>query len=590
MSTSMLLFFITMINAQEGGQMRVRFWLVVLVICMWTPLNAKTLEEWAKTFEPSALSYEDRVKEFKWFREVAQDLAKKLDGKTIRSAAEHIKTHFYERDVLSKAFFDITGIRVKHNIIGEGPVVKEIMTQLRTGRVIEHIYVNDADLIGTHLRYQGVVNLSEYMKGEGKKYTNPYLDLNDWLNLEFGQDYSGNQLQLPDQQFSNLYWFRYDWFTDPKNKADFKEKFGYELGVPINWAAYEDIAAFFTGRKQTNPDGSTVTAYGHLDYLKPSPSLGWRFTDAWLSIAGVGDKGLPNGIPVDEWGIRVENKVPVGSMVERGGAMNSPAAVYALSKFMEWLKFAPPEAKDLEWHTAGPRGAKGDVAQRIFQYITWLSTDAFHEKGSPVVGKDGYPVWRVAPTPHGRYWDEGMKVGYQDAGSWTIPKSVRDSYRAAAWLWAQFASSKSVSLKKFLVGGTPVRKSTINHPHIDKNIKKWAGLIEFYRSPAEKKWTDSGPNVPDYALSVTWVANLEKSLKEFHNGAPIPELAQRTMDQMAKDQDEMMATLKLRKYSPKLNPIQSKDYWLKQPGSPKPKRAPEKPETIAYDELIKQWQ
>jgi hypothetical protein len=53
-------------------------------------------------------------------------------------------------------------------------------------------------------------------------------------------------------------------------------------------------------------------------------------------------------------------------MVERGGAMNSPAAVYALSKFMEWLKFAPPEAKDLEWHTAGPRGAKGDVAQRIF--------------------------------------------------------------------------------------------------------------------------------------------------------------------------------------------------------------------------------
>jgi len=570
--------------------MKQKMLLFFCFFCALSTLNAKTLEEWAKTFEPSALTYDERVKEFQWFRNASKELAKKLSGKTIRSAAEHIKTHFYERDVLSEAFFDITGIRVKHNIIGEGPVVKEIMTQLRTGRIIEHIYVNDADMIGTHLRYQGVVNLSEYMKKEGKKYTNPFLDLNDWLNLEFGQDYDGNQLQLPDQQFSNLYWFRYDWFTDSKNKADFKERFGYDLGVPINWAAYEDIAEFFTGREQKNPDGSVVKAYGHLDYLKPSPSLGWRFTDAWLSIAGVGDKGLPNGIPVDEWGIRVENKVPVGSMVERGGAMNSPASVYALSKFMEWIKFAPPEANVLEWHTAGPRGARGDIAQRIFQYITWLSTDDFHKKGSPVVGKDGYPVWRVAPTPHGRYWDKGMKIGYQDAGSWTIPKSVRDSYRAAAWLWAQFASSKTVSLKKFLIGGTPVRKSTINHPYIDKNIKKWAGLIEFYRSPAEKKWTDSGPNVPDYALSVTWVANLEKALKEFHNGASVPELAQRTMDQIAKDQDEMMATLKLKKYSPRLNPIKSKEYWLKQPGSPKPKREPKQPKTIAYDQLIKQWQ
>ncbi len=42
-----------------------------------------------------------------------------------------------------------------------------------------------------------------------------------------------------------------------------------------------------------------------MDYGKKDPSLGWRFTDAWLSMAGNGDKGLPNGLPVDEWGIRM---------------------------------------------------------------------------------------------------------------------------------------------------------------------------------------------------------------------------------------------------------------------------------------------
>ena len=48
-----------------------------------------------------------------------------------------------------------------------------------------------------------------------------------------------------------------------------------------------------------------------------------------LSMAGAGSKGSPNGLPVDEWGIRVnENSQPVGSCVARGGATNGPAAVY----------------------------------------------------------------------------------------------------------------------------------------------------------------------------------------------------------------------------------------------------------------------
>ena len=39
------------------------------------------------------------------------------------------------------------------------------------------------------------------------------------------------------------------------------------------------------------------------------------------------------------------------------------------------------------------------------------------------VDEEGYPLWRAAPSPHGPYWEEGMKVGYQDVGSWTILKS-----------------------------------------------------------------------------------------------------------------------------------------------------------------------
>ena len=112
--------------------------------------------------------------------------------------------------------------------------------------------------------------------------------------------------------------------------------------MPVNWSAYEDIAEFFTNDIK-EIDG--VRVYGHMDYGKKDPSLGWRFTDAWLSMAGNGDKGIPNGLPVDEWGIRMEGCRPVGSSVERGGDANGPAAVYAVSKYVDWLnKYAPPNA------------------------------------------------------------------------------------------------------------------------------------------------------------------------------------------------------------------------------------------------------
>ncbi|HQI80724.1 MAG TPA: carbohydrate ABC transporter substrate-binding protein, partial [Deltaproteobacteria bacterium] len=465
----------------------------------------EAVRKWAFIFEPSVLSHKERVRELSWFQEASRP----LKGVLVRSVAENIETHYWESRVLAKAFEDITGIVVIHEIIPEGYLVPRITEQIEQGKLLHDIYVNDADLIGYHLRTRAVVDLTEYMNGEGRAFTNPYLDLKDFLNLEFGQDYDGHQLQLPDQQFANLYWFRYDWFSRPDIKAQFKKRYGYELGVPVNWAAYEDIAEFFT---TTKIDGRKV--YGHLDYGKPSPSLGWRFTDAWLSLAGVGDKGLPNGLPVDEWGIRVENRIPVGSSVTHGGEMNGPAAVYALTKYIEWMRnYAPPEALSWEWHDAGPQCARGDIAQHIFQYITWLSDMRFHTPGSPVCDKFGKPLWRVAPTPHGDYWDEGMKLGYQDAGCWTIPANITGRQRAAAWLWAQFCVSKTVDLKKFVIGGTPVRKSTIFSDYLTRRMDDYGGIIEFYRSPEEVKWTGSGRNVPHYPrLSVVWWKNIARAI------------------------------------------------------------------------------
>jgi glycerol transport system substrate-binding protein len=282
----------------------------------------------------SALSRAEQEAELQWFIEAAEPFR----GMTINVVSETITTHEWEANVLAPAFSAMTGINLTHTLIGEGDVVERLQTQMQTGENVFDMYINDADLIGTHWRYQQARNLTDWMAGDGASVTNPGLDLDDFIGLASATGPDGKLYQLPVQQFANLYWFRYDWFNDPEIKAAFEAEYGYELGVPVNWSAYEDIAAFFTGREI---DGQTV--YGHMDYGRRDPSLGWRFTDAWLSMAGASDLGLPNGVPVDEWGIRVdEDFQPVGSCMARGGATNSPAAVYSIEKYVDWLKTTLP--------------------------------------------------------------------------------------------------------------------------------------------------------------------------------------------------------------------------------------------------------
>jgi len=535
-------------------------------------------------FQPSTLSKEEQMKEMEWFIKAAEP----FKGMKIKVVSETIPTHEYEAKTLAKAFTEITGIEVTHDLIQEGDVIEKLQTQMQSGENVFDAYINDSDLIGTHFRYGHVVPLTDWMAGEGKDVTLPTLDIDDFIGKEFTTGPDGKLYQLPDQQFANLYWFRYDWFQRPEFKEKFKELYGYELGVPVNWSAYEDIAAFFTDHVK-EIDG--VAVYGHMDYGKKAPDLGWRFTDAWLSMAGAGDKGLPNGKPVDEWGIRVEGCSPVGASVARGGAANGPAAKYSLRKYMEWLrKYAPPGALGMDFYQSLPSLAKGNVAQQIFWYTAFTASMVEpRDKGNNTVDEAGKPLWRMAPSPKGPYWEDGMKLGYQDAGSWTLLKSTPVDRRKAAWLFAQFTVSKSVSLKKSLVGLTIIRDSDINSEAFTERAPNLGGLVEFYRSPARVMWTPSGTNVPDYPkLAQLWWQNIGEAVA----GDVTPSTA---MDNLAAEQDKILARLERSgvqgECGPKLNPEKDEAYWLDQPGAPKPKLENEKPQgvTVDYDELIKTW-
>ena len=120
-------------------------------------------EKWInEEFQPSTLSVDEQKAEMQWFIDAAAPYA----GMEVNVLSEGIPTHGYESATLTKAFEEITGIKVNHQILGEGEVVQAVQTQMQTGRNLYDGYVNDSDLIGTHARMQLAYNLTDMMAGD----------------------------------------------------------------------------------------------------------------------------------------------------------------------------------------------------------------------------------------------------------------------------------------------------------------------------------------------------------------------------------------------------------------------------------------
>ena len=153
--------------------------------CAQSAPNARTRDAAAakrwidNEFQPSVLSKDEQMKEMEWFIAAA----KPFRGMEINVLSETIPTHEYESKTLTKAFEEITGIKVNHQLLGEGEVVQAVQTQMQTNRNLYDAYINDSDLIGTHSRLQSAVNLTDWMAGEGKDVTTADLDVKDFIGI-----------------------------------------------------------------------------------------------------------------------------------------------------------------------------------------------------------------------------------------------------------------------------------------------------------------------------------------------------------------------------------------------------------------------
>ena len=113
-------------------------------------------------FQPSTLTKAQQMKEMEWFI----NAAKPFKGMEIKVVSETITTHEYESKTLAKAFFEITGIKVMHDLIQEGDVIEKLQSQWASGKNLYDGWINDSDLIGTHWRSGHAICLEDFIKGE----------------------------------------------------------------------------------------------------------------------------------------------------------------------------------------------------------------------------------------------------------------------------------------------------------------------------------------------------------------------------------------------------------------------------------------
>jgi len=114
-----------------------------------TPAYAQQLDaakKWVDgEFQPSTLSKDQQMAEMEWFIKASAP----FKGMEVSTVSEILSVHDYESKTLTKAFADITGVKVNHELMNEGLLVSKIAVEIASGKPIYDFWMNDSDHIGT---------------------------------------------------------------------------------------------------------------------------------------------------------------------------------------------------------------------------------------------------------------------------------------------------------------------------------------------------------------------------------------------------------------------------------------------------------
>jgi glycerol transport system substrate-binding protein len=381
----------------------------------------------------------------------------------------------------------IMGFKLKWESMSNYETILKSLEDAKLKAGIYDLLGTDQDMNGYYIYNKSAVNITELLKSKPELMP-PHFDVEDFFLRWSYSDTKGNLYALHAYNAFAGTVYRKDWFEDPKNKEEFKKRYGYELKTPLqyyldarksgkvedDWTTDKarDVAEFFT-----DPDKGI---YGYITGVKPGDWLGWYIADGLDDCFQLADPAPEGQMPLDithidgistPWAINVKDWVIGGASTKNGGRLDSEGGQAMYKWWLEdSLKFAPKKAFEIgvvEAHDAFKYD--GNYATMWPFYFHWATGLAAED--SVVRG-----VFEFAPYPcYAPYYHPRKPRGYIDPSGWII--SAYSKKIPQAFLFASFMVSKAVELKKNLEVGLPVRWSTVQDPRFRANDEKWGKVI-----------------------------------------------------------------------------------------------------------------
>lgn len=355
-----------------------------------------------------------------------------------------------------KQWGDKTGGTVELQTFAFGDLFEKIRTGFVSGTNPFDLIIYASDWAGDIMGPGYVLEVPESVQDQvGYGYLmSSYRDrILSWGGKMYGVPYDGDA--------HNVY-YRRDLLTDPKNQADFKAKYGYDLPVPIKtWNQYRDIAEFFNGK---TVDGQTI--YGAGTAFKRKAQSYWTYLGVAASYAKAPDD--PSFFfDADTMDARI----------------NNPGFVEALNVYVALSKVGPPDV--INWDVGDIRA--NFPAGKLALAIDWgdvgpLSVDP---KTSIVQGKWGSMlepgVDKYWDSKAGKWVEQYNQAPYLAFGGWiqSVAKGTKNA--ACAFDFTAFMGNQNMSQLLVTYPGSGV------NPHFFSDLNNLEPWLKIGMTETEAK-------------------------------------------------------------------------------------------------------
>ncbi len=367
---------------------------------------------------------------------------------------------------LSKDFEKQSGVDMKFEFVPWPNFADRMLNELNSGGKLCDLMIGDSQWIGGAAENGQYLKLNDFFKANG-------ISMSDFIPAtvtgyaEWPKN-TPNYWALPAYADVVGWTYRKDWFSRPELMAEFKKKYGYDLGVPKDLAQLKDIGTFFQGRKI---DGKKV--YGAAIYTER------------------GSEGITMGVTnaLYNYGFKYENpKKPY----DMKGFVNSDGAVKGLEYYKAlYDSSTPPGSSD--WYMSANIDAykSGQVAMQMNFAFIWPGVNA-----DPNVGGDRSGYFANPPGPGGHF----AQLGGQGI---SVVANTKDKDSALAYIkW--FAQPK-IQARWTEMGGASAMRAVVEDPGFPT------------AQPYNKAFLNSMAIVKDFWAEPAYASLLLSMQKRVHN-------------------------------------------------------------------------